>query len=220
MKQPQRHAACATTGFTLVELMISVSILALLMVSVAAFQTRTQQTSKSVVVRAELERRGERVLQQITSELRPLGIHTLVPDPTSDLGTDTLTFEKPTDVTAAGVVTWSTQTTIGLVMDNNELDNGLDDDDDGRIDERRLVITRDVGTLNAKATTICHDVGEYLEGETANLLDDNGNAIRDEKGFCARRIGDLLYIYLTLESRADDGNIVRYTSSTAIVIHN
>lgn len=207
-------------GFTLIEVAIAASILALLLASVGTFQAISQKASRTMVVRSDLERRADRALQTITRALRGAGVHTLIPDPTSAFGSDTITFQTPTGVSGAGVVSFSAPSRIALALDTGEADNGVDDDGDGRVDERALVITRDVGLASQTATTTCHGIGEWLEGETSNGLDDNGNGVIDERGFNVRRVGDLLYVRLTLESRTEDGQVLRCTTDTALVLHN
>jgi len=163
---------------------------------------------------------GEPFLTLNGLQTQSAGVHTLVPDPVGNFGVDTITFKKPLAVSAAGVVTWSAPITIGLQLEETETDNGVDQNHNGLIDERALVITRDVGTASQKSTIACHRVAEWFLGETSNGADDNGNGVIDEHGFCVRRVGDLLYLYLTLESPADGGQVVRWTTSTAIVLHN
>jgi prepilin-type N-terminal cleavage/methylation domain-containing protein len=207
-------------GFTLVEIVVSLSILCALVGAAALFQARGQHASTEIQRAAELERRANRAVQTIVGELLSVGVHTLVPDPTGALGTDTLTFQTPVSVSNAGIVAWSAPTSIALQMDDGELDNGLDDDGDGLVDERALVITRAIGTPAEHRVILAHGVANWLEGEVPNLTDDNGNGVVDEHGFSLQRVGDLLYIRLTLQAPAPGGVVTAYTITTAIVIHN
>ena len=210
-----------SAGFTVVEIAIAMTILVVMLASFGAFQALSQEASQSLVLRTELERRADRALHAIRLQLRGAEASTLVPPPTSDFGSDTIQFRTPGDVTAAGVIVWNAPTRIAIQMDAREADNGLDDDGDGRIDERMLVVTREIGTPDERSVTICHGLAAWAEGETGgNAIDDNGNGVIDERGFNVSRVGDLLFLRLTLESRAEDGRILRCTTSTAIVLHN
>lgn len=207
-------------GFTLMEVVISIAVLSVILGAVGLFQVRGQKASQVVQQQADLQRRADRALQTISHELTGAGIHTLAPDPTSNFGSDTLTFQTPRSVSGTGVVTWNAPSTITLQMGNGEADNGLDDNHNGLTDERQLVITRGVGTANPRTTVICTGVAEQLQGELSNGIDDNGNGIVDEHGFCVRRVGSLLYLYLTVEKAAERGRVTQWTTSTAIVLHN
>jgi prepilin-type N-terminal cleavage/methylation domain-containing protein len=215
---PERCRAVA--GFTLLELMISISVLAVLMAAVAMFQLRGQAAAHAIQTRSALERRADRAMQRVTRELIGLGVHTLAPDPVTAFGADTVTFQIPDSVSAAGVTTWGSLTRLALVMDQGENDNGVDDDGDGLVDERRLVLTRNVGLANEVSTVVCHGVAAWLQGESGNGLDDNGNGLVDERGFSVQRTGDLLTIRLTLQSRVAGGALISTTATTSLVIHN
>jgi prepilin-type N-terminal cleavage/methylation domain-containing protein len=210
----------ARSGFTLIELSISLTVLALLLSAVAIVQMHGQKATSAIRTQSDLERRANRALLVVTRELTGLGVHTLAPDPTTSLGTDTVTFQRPDSVTAAGDVIWAAPTVLALLMDEGEADNGVDDDGDGLVDERRLSITRDVGTLQQKTTVLCHGVSAWMQGELPNGLDDNGNGVVDERGFSLRRVGDLMSVRLALVATAESGETVTWTSATALVIHN
>lgn len=208
------------SGFTLIELSISISVLVMILGVVGLFATRGNAAARSIQTLSNVERRAERAMKKVTQELAMVGVHTLAPDPVTNLGSDSITFQTPSSVTAGGAVTWNPPTRIELTMDQQELDNGLDDDGDGLVDERQLVITRDIGTGAERSTVVCHDVAAWLEGETGNGIDDNGNGLIDERGFTMRRTGDLLEMHLTLQVPGEKGTVVTWTTTTAVVIHN
>lgn len=218
MKPILHHHARA--GFTLVEVAIAATILGLMLTAIGMFQATSQSSSKAMIAHSNVERRADRAMNDVLDALRGAGVHTLAPDPTTAFGSNTIVFQVPASVSAAGVVTFSSPLRIDLRLDDGELDNGVDDDGDGTIDERALVITRGLGTAGQASVTVCHGIGEMLEGETSNAVDDNGNGIVDESGFCVRRIGDLIYVYLTLDSRTREGERIQYTTTTAMALHN
>jgi hypothetical protein len=162
----------------------------------------------------------ERALAILSRELAGADVTTLSPDPTSAFGSDNLRFQTPSFVSNTGIVTLNAPVTVALLMDTRETDNGIDDDHDGLVDERMLVVTRNIGTASQRSSVLCHGVAEWLEGESSNGLDDNGNGVRDERGFSVQRVGDLLYVRLTIESPTKDARSAKWTTSTAVALHN
>jgi prepilin-type N-terminal cleavage/methylation domain-containing protein len=207
-------------AFTLIELLVSMAVLALVISAMGMVQIRTQQASKVTLTRTLSEMAAQRALDRIVGELTGVGRSLIFPDPVSNLGTSALTYQHPTGVNAAGVVQWDTPCRLELQLEPGEMDNGIDDDGDGLVDERRLVLTKNFGTANARAIVLCSGIPELLEGETANGLDDNGNGLIDEPGFCVQRVGDLLTIHLTVQRARGGGQIETSTVQTSIVLHN
>jgi hypothetical protein len=118
------------------------------------------------------------------------------------------------------VVVYEPTATIGFEYDPGEVDDGVDNNGNGLIDEGQVVLTRGVGTGNAVRSVLVDGVAELLEGEVLNADDDNGNLMDDETGFCLQRIGSVLTIRLTLEDKAEDGTVTRRTMETSIRMRN
>jgi hypothetical protein len=66
---------------------------------------------------------------------------------------------------------------------------------------------------------LCHGVRELLEGEVADGDDDNGNGVSDEAGFNVHRVGDVLFVRLSVEESLENGTIVR-TLETSVRLRN
>jgi type II secretory pathway pseudopilin PulG len=211
---------CSRSGFTFVELVVSVTILVLLLGTVGIVQHRGEKAARAIQTTSENERRADRALRMVTKQVAGVGVSKLVPDPSTSFGADTLTFQTPLAVSATGVVTWGNRMRFALAMDDGETDNGLDDDGDGLVDERRLVFTVNVGLANEQTQDICHGVSKWLEGESSNGIDDNGNGVVDEHGFNVRRVGNLLQVRLTVLKQGEMGSIIPWTATTAVLIHN
>ena len=208
------------SGFTVLEVAISTTIMAFVAIALGMIQLRSQNSFRHTSAQSQAENTCRRAAARALAEMTGLAISRLVPDPTSSLGTDTLVFQRPASVSAVGAVTWSNQMRVSLVMDTGEVDNGLDDDGDRLVDERRLVLTRGVDTANPRAVTLCHGVAEWFPGETGNGADDNANGLVDERGFSVRRMGDLLMLRLAVEVPHSDGEIASWTVDTAVRLHN
>lgn len=218
---PHRVQRRPAGGFTMVELAVSVTILGLLFGLVGMIQMRGNVASEEALARASTEARARRALDQVAAQLTGIGRTLLFPDPTTNFGASTTTFQHPTGVSALGVVTWDTPSRIEILLDPREINNGVDDDGDGLVDERRLMWTRNVGAGNQQSVTLSNGIPELMPGETAgNALDDNGNGILDEAGFNIRRVGDLLTVRLSVQQAFGDGQMATSTMETSIVLHN
>jgi len=207
------------SAFTLLELVISVTMMGIIFGAVGLFQARSQDQTRASFAREQSESHARRGLDRAADELRGVGVTLLSPDPTSALGTSTLTYQRPTGVTA-GVITWGTPSRLRLELEPGETNDGTDEDGDGLVDEHRLVLVRDLGTLDEQEVVICSGVAELARGETANAADDNGDGLVDEAGFSVRRVGDLLTIQLTVEAAVGDGSTVSSRIGTNVVLRN
>ncbi|MBL8858075.1 MAG: prepilin-type N-terminal cleavage/methylation domain-containing protein [Planctomycetes bacterium] len=209
-----------TAGFSLLEVSIAITLLGTVLGSVALFQHRSQEAVSEMLVRARAEGEARAVLDQVVQELTGVGRQQLTPNPSGNAGAETITYQKPIAVSNAGVVTWSPNSRLALAMDDGEADNGVDDDGDGFIDERRLVLTRNVGTAAQQFVTLLHGLPELVPGEAATIGDDNGNGVSDERGFNVQLVGDLLTVRLCVQRRSQAGNIVTVFAQTAVVVNN
>lgn len=201
-------------------MLISVAILAFVLGVMALVQTRSQAASRETMAKTMSEMRARRALDRVVAELTGVSHSLLFPDPTSNLGTSTLTYQHPTGVDAVGNVTFDVPSRLELQLAPGEIDNGIDDDNNGLVDDRRLVLTRNYGTLNAQSVVLCSGIPRYLEGEVANGLDDNGNGLVDEPGFNVIRVGDLMTIRLTVQVPLGGGQIDSTTVQTSITLRN
>ncbi len=161
------------------------------------------------------------MLDRIADELTGVGRSLIFPDPSSNFGTSILTYQRASGVTNAGLVTWDTPSRLELQLDPAELDNGLDDDGDGLVDERQLVFTRNFGMANAQTIVLCTGIPKLAPGELPNnVIDDNGNGVVDEAGFNIQRTGDLLTLRLTVQQPYSGNRIATVSLETSIVLHN
>ena len=213
----------ARSGLTLLELLIALALLSIVFSGVLDATQRGLDLFQRNSVQGDLHARCSRATGRIADALRPAVTGTLVPDlaPPAvgpDPGNVGVDFRSAAAWGAAGVVE-STWDRITFVRDPEELDNGVDDDGDGLIDEGRVVWTRRLGEADEQSTVLAHGVREFLAGETENGLDDNGNGLVDEAGFCLSRVGDEVRILLSLERSMENEFLVR-TQSTSIALRN
>jgi prepilin-type N-terminal cleavage/methylation domain-containing protein len=218
--QIQSQGRRVRAGFTLLELVIATALLSLVLGAVGLVQMRARDASRAGMGREQVETHCRRTLDRVAEELQGVGHSLLFPDPSTSLGTGSITYQHPTGLSGLGVVTWDTPSSLALQLEPAETDNGIDDDGDGLVDERRLVLTQNVGAPNAVSTVLCGGIAELGEGETANGLDDNGNGVIDEAGFNVRKVGDLLTIRLTVQGLCGEGQIATTALQTSVVLHN
>jgi prepilin-type N-terminal cleavage/methylation domain-containing protein len=216
-----RESQRRTAGFSLIELLVSIGVLGLILTAVGLVQLRSAAESKSMQARGIAEARARRALDRVAEELTGVGHSFMFPDPSGSTGTSALTYQRPTGVNNLGVVTWGIPSRLQLQLEPRELDNGVDDDSDGLVDERQLVYTRDFGAASATMVVLCTGIPELAPGEIANnIVDDNGNGVADEAGFNVQRIGDLLTIRITVQQPFAGNQIATVSLETSIVLHN
>jgi prepilin-type N-terminal cleavage/methylation domain-containing protein len=214
------HRRAARRGFTLLELVVATALLSLVLGAVGLVQMRARDASRNGIARDQVETACRRALDRVAEELQGVGHSMLFPDPSTNLGAGSLTYQHPTSVTAGGVVIWDNPSSLTLQLEPGEFDNGLDDNGDGLIDERELVLTQNIGTPQQRSVVLCKGIAELGQGETANGLDDNGNGVVDEAGFNVRKVGDLLTVRLTVQGPAGDGTVFTTSMQTSVVLHN
>jgi len=214
----QRHTR-SRRGFTLIEVAISVTILATVVGAVALVQRQGQDLADSTSAHNAANLRAARLADRVVREMLTMGAEGANPNPTSSLGTDSIVWQGATGVTA-GSITWGASSRFVLQLAAGETDNGVDDDDDGLIDERALVLTTAIGTADERAVTLSDEVCELFPGETINVSDDNGNGVVDERGFNLRRVGDVMQVRVAVQHRGADGAPVTAAIETSFRLRN
>ncbi len=185
-------------GFTLIEVAISALVFALTMGMLGVVSMTSQSLYHTTSLRSKLDGQGRRALRRVSDEMAMISGTMMNPDPVGVGGADQIDFQQVVGV-VGGVVTWGSMMRIGFEYEVGEVDDGLDNDGDGLIDEGMLVLTRDVvGT--PKRVVLCREVRETAIGEVANGIDDNGNGVVDEGGFNIQRVGDVMVLRLWLET--------------------
>jgi hypothetical protein len=149
-----------------------------------------------------MESRGSRLMERLVDALRRSGSTTLTSVPTTPLWTTTVDFQR-------------TQGFAGATEEWGEVE-GL------RVDlaTGSLSWLLEPSLPDAAVIDDVRSVRPLLEGELANGLDDNGNGLVDEPGFCVTREDDALVLHLTLEETAPDGSLLTRTWATRVFSRN
>lgn len=202
-------------GFTVLELMIAVTILAVVtggaVLALSASQRSFNQMVANGVVNTDINRATNRIAQLAVGARET----TLITSPEQD----GVSFQR-----AAGWVdgnaTWTGDVDIALEYEPNEFDNGVDDDGDGFIDECQVVLTENFGQIDERRVVLVNGVREFLEGELPDGVDNNGNGIEDERGLCFEIQDDALVIRLTLLGLQPEGGVTLRTLETVVGLRN
>jgi hypothetical protein len=213
--RPQRKQG----GLTLVEIAMAVALLLVLLLSVQHAVLRGVEEYRGVRLTAQVEDELRRAIHRIATEMLGLERDLLDPNPDGDFGTDTLVFQTIIGV-GGGVPIPGPRTRLAFEYAEGELDDGLDNNDDGSVDEGLVTLTRSVGLPDEKRTVLVRGVREFLQGEIGDGDDDNGNGVIDERGFNVHRSGDTLRVRLTLEEVDRQGQPITRTIETSVHLRN
>jgi type II secretory pathway pseudopilin PulG len=207
----------ARAGFTLTEALIATALMVLLMSSAVLAARGGMGAFRATQDATDAETRVRRALDRVAFELLSAGADELQPNPDGDFGTANLLFRKAVGL-AGTTPLWGTPLSIGFEYATGEVDDGADNDGNGLVDDGVLVLVRDPG-VDERRVVLCHGVAEMLEGELPNGADDNGNGVNDEAGFNVHRVGDVLWLRLSVEEPIETGTLVR-TLETSVRLRN
>jgi prepilin-type N-terminal cleavage/methylation domain-containing protein len=221
------HAAAAPAGnragYSLIELLVAVTIMALVFGLLSLTGSANSAAFKSGISEAHLESQIGSALAHVTSELRIAGKSTLEPQLAPGASTDSLQFAEALDL-HNGQIVWSAPRRLAFEYAPKESNDGVDNNGNGLVDEGRLVLTLDVGTPQERRVVLTNWVPELLEGELPNGIDDNHNGLVDERGFCIERVadasGDALLVHLSLQRRDANGRTLTKTIQVKVRVRN
>jgi len=182
---------------TLLEVAIAVSILAAAFGGMLMSLGTGRNAFRQSVSNTRLHSSSARVMQRVLKELMPAAEASLWPqDPD---GGDALTFQTVVDV-VGGAPVLGDACVLRSELSPVELDNGLDDDGNGLVDERVIVLLTDFGGANERRMVLVRNVREFLEGEDDNGLDDNANGLVDEAGLSFDMESGSLTVRISVQS--------------------
>jgi prepilin-type N-terminal cleavage/methylation domain-containing protein len=199
-------------GFTLVEVMVSAAVMSLVLVSVALVTKTGNGVYRTTQARDALRQRTQHALNRIVDAVATASKTTFAAPPALPFGSSTLDFRTPTGI-AGGVVSWGPKDRICFQM------TGGTGHGQGLGNDGEIVLIRDVDGASLTTVLATH-VAEYLEGETFNGADDNGNGLIDERGLSFVLAGDQLTIRVTLALLDPDGEPVWVTTQTQVRLRN
>lgn len=209
----------ADAGYTLVELSIVVVLLVIVLTAMTTIGVTSDRTYRTGATAAHLEGQVETALERVVAELQVARRSSLTPDPLPGAGSSSIEYVRPVGI-VNGIVQWSSLRRLALELEPGEVANGRDDNGNGLVDERRLVLTEDVGGPSEHKYVITRWVRSLAAGEIANGADDNGNGLVDEPGFVVERFDETLVVRLTLEKLDGNGRLRARTAETSVRMRN
>jgi prepilin-type N-terminal cleavage/methylation domain-containing protein len=212
--EPSRSA-----GFTLLELMVSVTLISAVLLAIALTTRTATQSYEEGRHQDELGSRTWRALDRVAREFSDAGRDGLDPEPAAPLGSTVLSFRK-SDGYADGSMDWGPVSRVFLALEAGEVANGADDNGNGLVDESNLVLIERIGLADEREVVLARGVAPLLGGEVLNNADDNGNGLQDEEGLSFVLNGDVLTIRLTLLAVDRDGDVRSKTAETSVRVRN
>ena len=179
-----------SNGFTIVELVVSVSILTVVFWLVSSSFVSGKQAFRTSASIMEIDADGNRTMRRIIEALRGSEEGSISSIPQAPFSSASADFQilEPYD---------GTETPIGPPR-NISLDA-----------QGSVVWVENPGLANERTTRWSNDIAPMLEGETLNGLDDNGNGLIDEPGLCFSRNGNLVSVGLTITTAGPNGPLTR-----------
>jgi prepilin-type N-terminal cleavage/methylation domain-containing protein len=211
------HHARGDQGFTLVESLIAVTFLAVLFLAVAQTSSRASDAFDEGSTEHALSTGTHRALERIAHAI-DFSDGTILPGIDPTLGSDQVTFRVPGPF-ESDVVTWVPMEVL-TEMDGGELDDGADNNGDGLVDERRVVLVEAAGQPDERRVVLVGGVTELYAGETANNADDNGNGVTDETGLSFSVVGNVVTIRLCCQRQDEGRRLLTKTAETAVRLRN
>lgn len=215
MMQTHTHSRSSSSGFTLLESLIAVTLLAVLFLAVAQTSSKASDAFDEGGTEHALSTSTHRCLDRITEAIEFAGGGILAGLGVADVGADKVSFSTP--IGWAGTdPDWSGLIVIRAELEAGELNDGLDNDGDGLIDELQVVQI----LADGRRIVLASGVAELYAGEIANNLDDNGNGLKDERGLSFSAVGNVVSVRLTCQRRDEAGRLLTKTAETAVRLRN
>jgi type II secretory pathway pseudopilin PulG len=211
--------AKAAAGFTLVELAVSMTLMAALLGTAALLAQTSLDLFRLRSAEEALALRAEGMALVIAHDLAGAARAQLLPPPLAPYGTSNLAYRSVRGY-AGGAVVLGASERFAFEYENGELDDGLDNNGNGLVDEGVVIWTSDDGAGDVQRVVRCHGVVELAPGELPNGLDDDGDGLRDEGGLSFELQGDLLTVSLSLQERGPGGRLLSKSARTSIHLRN
>ena len=202
-------------GMSIIELVIAAAVAAVVVGMMGMVSSSVNDAQRTGAAISDVDSRAWRLLDRASDRIRAGGMGTIEPkNIVAPFNTSWIEFE-PVIAYTNGAPTLGPKERIAFEYNASEIDDGVDNDGNGLIDDGRVVWTQNVGLAGERRTILCNEVREWLEGEIpGNGLDDNGNGLRDEPGFCINYDGNSVTVHISLEKWARGFVITRTVERT------
>jgi Tfp pilus assembly protein PilE len=213
-------------GTTMVELLVAALIMTTVLGAIGVTVLAGTRSYEEGVARAEVDAQARRLVSRVAEEFLTASAGSCDEGPllwsggVEDEGGVEYTYTQVLGA-AAGNPLFGTQRRVRLGYAQGELDDGIDNNGNGLVDECRILLTQDTG--GGPEIAIGGFVREFLQGEVgANDADDNGNGLDDERGLCITYDEDTntMMVRLTIERLTSQGRLVTSTAETSVLLRN
>ncbi|MEM7309306.1 MAG: type II secretion system protein [Planctomycetota bacterium] len=192
----------ARAGFTLIEALIALSLVAIVVVKITLVMSSASDASAKQSAAMTLEDQARRVLDQIAYAIMSADREALFPDPESPNYSTEVTYRISLGVDS-GEVIWSDEEAIGLGVRGNQ-----------------VVWRQNPGMPEERRVAWCNVVRPFMEGEIPNGADDNDNGLADEEGLSFTLLRNSVTIRLCLERPQKDGSTLTEPVETVVTVRN
>jgi hypothetical protein len=183
------------------ELVISLAILALIMVNVSTIVRSTGDVYKSGALLGSLEDQAQQAMDRIVYALMQTRVEDIAVPP-SPLSNSSVDYEVLLGV-EAGRDIWGDPCKIELVVDDGQ-----------------VVWSQRPKESNEQRVVWTNWVPEYLEDEIPNGIDDNANVLSDEAGLAFNLDGRQVIVRLTLSREDTDQTVYTRTLEARVTCRN
>jgi prepilin-type N-terminal cleavage/methylation domain-containing protein len=190
------------SGFTLLEMMITLVVVALIFGNIAMVMRSSQSAYQQQSSTSDLDIQADQTLDHVALALMSARLQSLDPTANAPAYHSSLQFVQSLGVENGQVVV-SDPERVEMVVDQGKVVWKQRPD---QLDERMIVWSR--------------WVSDFLEGEIPNGIDDNGNGLVDEKGLAFVIVGSQVTIHLTLERTEPGGKTILQSRSTVVACRN
>jgi len=209
-----------TAGHSLIEMMVSLGILAIVGGTLALVGLSSKDAFRTESARTLVDGQAREVISRLTRELRGSSADSISALPESPAWDTNLIFDQPSTINLlSGAINWRI-VRLELRYEDGELNDGLDNNGNGLVDEGQVVMLRNWAAADEITAVLAHGVREYAEGETLNGLDDNGNGLVDERGLSFERSDETVSVRLTLEGVDPDARVLVRSAETSVLLRN
>jgi len=220
MKSSSRHPIMDPRGgVTLAETVISLVVLVAVMGTMLGLVEPTADTTRVTIALDTLEKRGNRALNTIAKVLYQAGRATVTPALAPPFGGSSLRARFATDYVGGNLV-YGPEFSIEYRQSPDDPLDGIDNDENGLVDDGMVVIVEDMGLPTEQTHVILIHVAPYLEGEQPDGLDNNGNGLIDERGLAFDMSQNTLKTRITVQGRSREGRLLTRTVESAVTFRN
>jgi len=189
-------------GFTLIELMFAVALLAIIVLKLTIVVKEAQEIHGRETTQMALEDKAYQVLDRIVYAIIGADAETLDPTAIFPFFAAGLEYKISMGV-EDGETIWGPVEYIGVEEGSSELRWG-----------------QNLGESDERFVVWCSNVSDLLDEELENGTDDNGNTLVDETGLTLTVREDSVTIILTLEGVGKGGEVNRQTVETLVTCRN